>query len=201
MNDVREEELLGSTTVSTRPARASKAKSNDRMFGCLRMFQCPRKFNQKPKYISPGPKFGMTPSQRGKGKSREGAGAADISSDTAKDRTENADAFVASKQPRVGDLKQLQDRCSQLEARLLAKRRQWEGGNNSAPSSHPAPAKATPAKATPSPSATTAPAASAPGDVPPSDLVHKTPASRCLKESLGRLRQLLPERVELVGKM
>ena len=55
-------ELLGSTTVSTRPARASKAKSNDRMFGCRRMFQCPRKFNQKPKYISPGPKFGMTPS-------------------------------------------------------------------------------------------------------------------------------------------
>ena len=51
-------ELLGSTTVSTRPARASTAKSNDRMFGCHRMFQCPRKFNQEPKYISPGPKFG-----------------------------------------------------------------------------------------------------------------------------------------------
>ena len=51
-------ELLGSTTVSTTPARVSKAKSNDRMFGCCRMFQCPRKFNQKPKYISPGPKFG-----------------------------------------------------------------------------------------------------------------------------------------------
>ena len=105
MNDVREEELLGSTTVSTRPARASKAKSNDRMFGCLRMFQCPRKFNQKPKYISPGPKFGMTPSQRGKGKSREGAGAEDVSSNTAKDHTENADAFAASKQPRVWGFK------------------------------------------------------------------------------------------------
>ena len=38
--------------------RASKATSNDRMFGCRRMFQCTRKFNQEPKYISPGPKFG-----------------------------------------------------------------------------------------------------------------------------------------------
>jgi tetratricopeptide (TPR) repeat protein len=47
--------LLGSTTVSTRPARASKAKSNDRMFGCRRMFQCPRKFNQEPKFESTFP--------------------------------------------------------------------------------------------------------------------------------------------------
>jgi hypothetical protein len=33
------------------------------------------------------------------------AGAADVSSDTAKDHTENADAFAASKQPRVWGFK------------------------------------------------------------------------------------------------
>jgi hypothetical protein len=64
------------------------------------------------------PKADSLASPRGPGKSREGAGAEDVSSNTAKDHTENADAFAASKQPRVGDLKQLQERCSQLEARL-----------------------------------------------------------------------------------
>ena len=57
-------------------------------------------------------------SPRGPGLSREGAVAAEVSSDTAKDHTENADASAASKKPRVGELKQLQERCSKLEARL-----------------------------------------------------------------------------------
>ena len=48
-------ELLVSTTVSTRPARARR-KSNDRMFSCRRLFQSPRKFNQEPKiHFSLGP--------------------------------------------------------------------------------------------------------------------------------------------------
>ena len=35
------------------------ATSNDRMFGSSGMFQRPRKFNQEPKYMSSGPKFGL----------------------------------------------------------------------------------------------------------------------------------------------
>jgi hypothetical protein len=34
------------------------AKSNDRIFTTSRLFQCPRKFNQQPKFLSPGPKWG-----------------------------------------------------------------------------------------------------------------------------------------------
>ena len=54
-------------------------------------------------------------------------------------------------------------------AAKLAKRRQWEGGGDSALAAQPAPSKATPAKATSSPFAKPAPAASAPGAVPSSD--------------------------------
>jgi hypothetical protein len=35
----------------------SKVKRNDTMFSTSRMFHDPRKFNQQPKYLSPGPKF------------------------------------------------------------------------------------------------------------------------------------------------
>jgi len=54
-------ELLGCRTVSTKAATPNRTKTidrNDRMFGSSRMFQCPRKFNQEPKYLSSGPIFG-----------------------------------------------------------------------------------------------------------------------------------------------
>ena len=40
-------------------AALNRATRNDRMFGSSRMFQRPRKFNQEPKYMSSGPKFGQ----------------------------------------------------------------------------------------------------------------------------------------------
>jgi hypothetical protein len=46
--------------ASMKAVAPSKAKSNDRMFGSSsRMFQCPRKFNQEPKFLSALPKFGV----------------------------------------------------------------------------------------------------------------------------------------------
>jgi hypothetical protein len=44
-------------SLPSKAAAPSMERRNDRMFTTSRMFQCPRKFNQLPKYVSPGPKF------------------------------------------------------------------------------------------------------------------------------------------------
>jgi hypothetical protein len=42
----------------SKAAAPSMANGYDKMFDTSRIFQCPRRFNQQPKYLSPGQKFG-----------------------------------------------------------------------------------------------------------------------------------------------